>query len=388
MTAPVRPTFTEGQVLAAADLTALVDHARGQQARHERYLHDWGIATGLTLTTEGRTDPASGDAYVQVTLQPGVAVDGTGREVVVPAAVPLQEADFAAVNGADPATESLYPVFLAGLDQAATSQPLVAGSTPAGRIQEGYQVIFGRLGDESTLSDLPDPTVDSGPGDGTDPWPVLLGFVRWKGGHIVATAPTSGRVGRRYAGVRADTVAARSGRLALRPDPEAAIGRPTLMLDGESGLAFGRLNSEGSVDPLVNVSPTGDVTVAGNITVAGSISGVTKLGLTAMASGRSSDGMLLPLPAGVTQKQVDGGAVTLHVHVTPRLDLPPQLGEGTWVLGPTVCDVDTDRRVLSRVRWCRIDAQDAEVRDVPAPVDFVVIAAAPPATADTAGGQQ
>ena len=44
-----RPFFFEGQILGAADLQAAVDHAAGQMARHERYLHLWGIATGLTL---------------------------------------------------------------------------------------------------------------------------------------------------------------------------------------------------------------------------------------------------------------------------------------------------------------------------------------------------
>ena len=42
-----RPTFYEGQILAGADLNAAVDHARGQLARHERYLHLWGVAEGL-----------------------------------------------------------------------------------------------------------------------------------------------------------------------------------------------------------------------------------------------------------------------------------------------------------------------------------------------------
>ena len=48
---PERPAFFEGQILAAADLTSAVDYGRGQAARHERYLHDWGIAEGLELTT-------------------------------------------------------------------------------------------------------------------------------------------------------------------------------------------------------------------------------------------------------------------------------------------------------------------------------------------------
>lgn len=48
MTAPVaRPGFFEGEVLPAADLTATVDYAREQLARHARYAHSWEIVSGL-----------------------------------------------------------------------------------------------------------------------------------------------------------------------------------------------------------------------------------------------------------------------------------------------------------------------------------------------------
>ena len=54
---PERPAFFEGQILAAADLTSAVDYGRAQVARHERYLHSWGIAEGLELTTTPRPIP-------------------------------------------------------------------------------------------------------------------------------------------------------------------------------------------------------------------------------------------------------------------------------------------------------------------------------------------
>ena len=95
-----RPAFFEGQVLAAADLTSAVEYGRAETARHDRYLHDWGIADGLELTSVAKTDTAG--KYVEVTLQPGMAIDGTGREIVVPAPVRLSETDFAQVNGASP----------------------------------------------------------------------------------------------------------------------------------------------------------------------------------------------------------------------------------------------------------------------------------------------
>src|SRR5262245_12313100 len=99
MTDLQRPTFYEHQILAAADLTATVQTARTHAARHDRYLHEWGIAEGLALATESKTDPDTNSQYVTVTVQPGMAIDGTGREMVVPGPVALQEAQFEEVNG-------------------------------------------------------------------------------------------------------------------------------------------------------------------------------------------------------------------------------------------------------------------------------------------------
>ena len=70
-----RPQFFEGQYLGAADLAAAVDYARFQQARHRLGAHTWGIAVGLRLC---ETDNVSGG--VDVTIEPGYAVDGFGQD--------------------------------------------------------------------------------------------------------------------------------------------------------------------------------------------------------------------------------------------------------------------------------------------------------------------
>lgn len=44
-----RPTFFEGQIIAAADLNAAVETGQVGLAQHERYLHLPGIAAGLEL---------------------------------------------------------------------------------------------------------------------------------------------------------------------------------------------------------------------------------------------------------------------------------------------------------------------------------------------------
>lgn len=364
-----RPAFFEGQILAAADLAGTVDHGRGRAARHDRYLHEWGIAEGLGLTAEQRTDPDGGPPYVEVTLQPGVAVDGTGREVVVPEPVTLQEALFQEVNGADQATVDAYPVFLAGLDREPAGGPLVpdrcATAGGASRVDESYQVLFGRLGDERLVADQRPPAVGDGPGDGTTPWLILLGFVTWRDGRFRDVLPDARGVRPRYAGVRADTVAARAGRLALRTAPAAAEGGPVVTLDRQAGLAFGLYRADGSVDEVLAVSPRGDVTVRGKLSVG------TTGGAVAAVSGVATDGVMLPLPAGVTAEEVARGRVVLHTMVSPR---PPTL-DGVWLSAPVECAVDGERRLRSRMRSMR---PDGEVRDDPVPVDFLVLAAAVP----------
>lgn len=78
---PARVRYRERQVLAAADLAAEQGYRIAQERRHLAGHHRWGIAAGLSL---------SGDAE-GLLVQPGVGIDGFGREVVLtePWRVPL-----------------------------------------------------------------------------------------------------------------------------------------------------------------------------------------------------------------------------------------------------------------------------------------------------------
>jgi hypothetical protein len=369
MTVPVRPAFHEGQVLAAADLGATVGHARAGAARHARLLHDWGIADGLGMTKENRTDPATGTRFVEVTVAEGMAVDGTGREIVVPAPVVLAEADFAAVNGADQPTTEPYPVFLT----AAERTPGTAGIASCGvngeptRVEESYQILFGRLGDELLVAEQQPPGVGVPPADPPSRWLLLLGFVQWTEGHFTDVRPTARGVGVRYAGVRADTVSARSGELTLRTRPTAQDGQPALVLSGEDppSLVFGLYQGSGAVSPLMTVAANG------NLTVAGSFSGRISAGSVLATSGTATDGMLLPLPSGVSQEEVADGRVVLHVYVTPK---PPPPATGTELHVPAGATVDADRRVRCRLRVFDPAVSQTEVSDRPGAVDFLVLA--------------
>ncbi|GAB7044472.1 MULTISPECIES: hypothetical protein [Catenuloplanes] len=357
MTVTARPVFSEGQILAATDLSAIVDAARHRAARHDRYLHDWGIAEGLDLAGASLTDPETGLASVEVTLRAGVAIDGTGREVVVPADVALQESAFQDVNGADPGTDGPFPVFLAGLDR-----------HTGGRVDESYQILFGRPGDERLVGEQRPPGVGDGPGDGSRPWLILLGFVRWRGGRFTEVEPDAPGARRRHAGVRAGTVSAREGTLALRARPSASEGGPVVTIDETRGLVFGRYRADGTVDPLLTVSPRGDLSAAGSIT------GGQSLGV-AVASGVATDGMLLPLPAGFRADEVADGDVLLHTTVTPHVTPAPADLPGVWLAVPLECAVGADRRLRCRTRWVRVDTP-GETADRPSAADFMVVATA------------
>lgn len=379
MTAVLRPAFAEGQILAATDLGATVDFPRGRAARHDRYLHEWGIAEGLTLTKEDRTDPDN-RPYVAITVQPGVAIDGTGREIVVPDPVVLQESLFDEVNGADPASLDPYPVFLAGLDEDQTPVSLAAdrcGSTSATtRVAETYQISFGKLGDQRRV---PDPVeVGEGPGDNPERWPILIGYVIWDGTHIVDLADTDAEgIAPPRAGVRATVVAAPSGRLTLRSKP-VADAATVLRIDDEKGLLFGTAGAAGAITELLSVNGKGDLKVRGTIETG------PRRGDVVVASGQVSDGLKLPLPDGVDPARVRDKSVTLHVLLRPRPSPDSGSGTETWIDSTLDCSVDENLQVTSRVRAIRLDPGPVVRKDLSVPADYLLLAV----TAEPSGGGQ
>src|SRR5205085_6990004 len=100
-----RPQYFENQYLGAADLTAAVEYARSQQARHALGGHTWGIAMGLDLVEKASS---SVGGQVDVFVQPGFAWDGFGRPVVVLSPYKLSPEEFksftydAGVDGGSP----------------------------------------------------------------------------------------------------------------------------------------------------------------------------------------------------------------------------------------------------------------------------------------------
>lgn len=352
----VRPSFFEGQILAAADLSGELDYARGQLARHERLVHGWGIADGLELVGVDRQTP-QGDAYKTISVNPGLAIDGTGRELLVADNEPLSEQLFQQRNVASSQTDAWYPVLLVGHDEPASPGGNASIRCPTSqptRVVESCEVTFGRPGEEFDLDKQTAPPVSDGPGGGPDdlaPWRVLLGFVQWSVAlaRFTAVADSANGIARRYLSVVADRVEAQSGLLLLRSRPATVARKPIVVLDdvAQGGeLAFGLQDGRGGVTKLFTVNAKGDVAAAGTL------SGVATAGVY-VESGMASDGVVLPLPAGITEEALVSGDAVLHISIAPHVpaSAPPDTVNRGWTAMPVECAVDEARRVRCRVRW-------------------------------------
>jgi len=368
------PVFTEGAILAAADLTALETASRDRDARHARYLHTPGVCVGLELTTESRTT-TSGAAYVDVTLQPGYAVDGTGRELVVAEAMPLSPDTFLTDNP-NPTLESgqtytvWCPVFIRGFDlDAAPGAPTSSclAGTATSQVEETVDVEFGRPGDAEAAQTTPGP--DAGPGNGA--WRILVGFVRLDTGieRFIATSTTSDGTGVPGAGARAALVAGQSGRVEVRTMPTTSAGVSALAVDNASGLVFGTHDGTGTITPLMSVD------ASGNLVVSGTLTGVLAAGSVRVIAGTASDGLVLPLPVGIDADAVDSGDVVLSVQLSPRLPDPAGAPAGADFFAPAQCRIDADRRVACWGSWVGLATNT--LTPVPASCDYLIVATVP-----------
>jgi hypothetical protein len=207
---------------------------------------------------------------------------------------------------------------------------------------------------------------------------MLLGFVQWNAAikHFTAARDTSEGIGRRYAGVQADVVATRGGQLTLRTRSGNEAGKPALILDETDNglLQFGMLTALGVVTPVFSVTAKGDVKAEGTI------SGAVAPGSVQLQSGIATDGVVLPLPPGITEEQVASSQVTLHISLAPRFPGAAQPDNNSdWVAVPLECKLeDTSRRVLCRFRWFRLNAL-LPFHDLPGACNYVVMASVPAA---------
>lgn len=339
-----RPSYFEGQVLSARDLGSAVDYARDRDQRHNVFLHRWGIASGLTLTKVALKNENNVD-YVEVTVGAGLAIDGAGREVVVPEAFTLPAPDFQRSNVQVEDGDAWYPVVLRYREEPVQSTGSLGACGAAGgqptRFTEKAEIVFDRPGNAVDFATRAQP----GAGDdlaAAEPWPLLLGYVQWseEAEQFKDVKEAHEGVGRRYAGVRAAVLESPSNSLDLLTRPQTEPGATAARIDQDE-LAFGLQDGSGGMTKLFTVNRKGEVTAAGRPLGGGA----------RMVSGLISDGMRLPLPPGVTEQAVLDGQVTLHVQIAPVITGLPVSATTTYALVATdVCYVDSDRRVHCKIR--------------------------------------
>jgi hypothetical protein len=377
----MRPTFYEGQLLAASDLGALVDYGRARGERHDRHLHRPGIVTGLALETQDATD-ASGTTYKRVFVAPGLAIDLLGREILVDERIEVDAQRFRQTIGASADATSFFPVYVRSqfVGQPAASSGLgLCQTTQGSRIEERVDVFVGRAGDETTIeTEVAPPGTKASAGEGAGP-PLLLGFVQWNpaAGQFSGIAESANGVLRRYAGINAATLAGIGNRVLVQLKPTFAAGDLAFELDGTAGaLRFGPLQASGTIgDPLMSVDKDG------NVTAKGTLSGRSAAGAVLVQSGLASDGLILPLPPGVTEDQVAEGEAEVHVLVSPHIDpaqAPVTVAQPFWAGLAEECRVDSGRRLHCRISWMSLDfiggAQGTTLVSAPGAADYVVIA--------------
>jgi hypothetical protein len=358
MSGPLRPKFSEGQILGAADLNAQVDYERLAAVQHERTEHLWGVAQGLTLTTAPNKDSNSVD-YVDVSLQPGRAVDRLGRSIVVTAVVPLDPGDFKQQVATRDKTKRC-PVFVQVVDveRSGETQPGKCTVNVTTRVEETVRIVFGNPGTELAILDQAEATVDQDLTTATPSDMVLVGWVQFDPsisngeGKFIATATEGNGARIRYVGVVASDVVAGGGELQLhtRPDGQRFMLSITEDATGGCKLEFGKQDGSNPMAPTFSVNEKGDITYIGALIP-------TPPSKTQAQSGFAYDGIALPLPDGIKQDDVDKGNVLLHMMVTP-IPLPPTKlvfpgsGIATEVLALMECSVDPISRIVtSLVRW-------------------------------------
>ncbi|GAA4547884.1 hypothetical protein [Amycolatopsis samaneae] len=245
----VRVRYFDGQYLRPRDFTDEQDYHVAMRRRHNLAGHSWGIAAGLAVT-------ASGGPPV---VEPGLAVDGYGREIAV-----LRRLAVPPLPAPPPGGQVPYDVWLCydrvGSDQAPDGYTACGTGTAYYRWQERPRVLLTEADgdpDPARPPGVPDGDLGFGPErtapEEDHPWPVFLARI--------SPGPAPGKfivdgAARRYAGVVAASVVHPAGtaRADLTPDADTVFavrdgaGATPFAIDGRGTLnAGGHLAVQGEL---------------------------------------------------------------------------------------------------------------------------------------------
>jgi hypothetical protein len=152
-----RLNYYEGEFLGAVDFQAEQQYHREMRRRHNIGQHTWGIVSGLDLVQmpNGALSTTS-QPTVDILLQPGMAVDGFGREIIVLSKTLLTQDLFAAYFDSNPAAPPKPMYVWISFSQRLLNPPTDTCSAL------NQPNAFGRVQETFALTVTPDPT---GPAD-------------------------------------------------------------------------------------------------------------------------------------------------------------------------------------------------------------------------------
>jgi len=121
-----RPHYFYGKLLTAADFQQEQDYHLDRSRRNNRFLHGWGIVSGLGVCIE--------DAYT-VVVSPGLALDCAGNELVLAAP---EEISLLCLTGKQYLT-------IRYTETPVAEQPALQAGTEFSRIREGVCIELARI---------------------------------------------------------------------------------------------------------------------------------------------------------------------------------------------------------------------------------------------------
>jgi hypothetical protein len=141
---PPPPTFAPNQNLSAADLTGALGYLDRLRTLHNRLMHPWGVVAGLGVATE-----PGGDGR-RVRVEPGLALDAEGRELVVEVPQALAPPPEALLAGGPPSWLLVAAAPAAPLDARARVGWRDPGARTGPRaLRDGLDVVLARVGFEA-----------------------------------------------------------------------------------------------------------------------------------------------------------------------------------------------------------------------------------------------
>lgn len=256
-----RVHYFDRQFLRSADFADEQAYHVAMRRRHNIAQHTWGIVEGLDLKAE------EDGAFVQ----PGYAIDGYGRDVILPRRERLPVEEFE-----NKRTDVLDVWIVYGRDMSNLAPPGYAGCGPNAGAQYRLPEAPSLRLEKPDIS-YPDPRQPKGvpPGDyqfsatrlpPDDPntiWPVFLG-------QLTRTADPKNpysvnRAKRPYAGLAGESVIAPSGKTCLQ------IGQPFRKNDPPGFAVFIPAEAAEDQEPKLQIDDEKDITLRGDATVFGNV---------------------------------------------------------------------------------------------------------------------